>query len=90
MSTRRILGYKPYSANPQDDYLEVVLCEVTHGTAPNQRIEYVTWENNKADETQGHDGTFAGHYFTDLNAAIIDFNKRGVVDDGLDGKSSVE
>lgn len=65
---RDILGHKPYSSHPDDDYLQVVLAKVE--TA--HRSEFVTWVLNLHTNGYSH-----GHYFENLKEALADFNKRG-------------
>lgn len=64
---RDIVARKPYSANPSDDYLEVVLAKVDDNNCP-----CVTWIYNKQSN-----GYSSGHYFTGLKEALVDFNTRG-------------
>lgn len=65
---RNILGRKPYSSHPDDDYLQVVLAKVE---TPH-RQEFVTWVFNTQNNGYGH-----GHYFENLKEALADFNSRG-------------
>ena len=65
MEIKETLASKPYSANPGDHYLSVVLCKVD-GARP-----YVTWMKNSEDK-----GFHSGHYFETLEGALHDFNNR--------------
>lgn len=56
---------KPYSLNPGDHYLNIVLA--AWGTC-----EWVTWLHNKSVGGYGE-----GHYFTSYEEALEDFYKRG-------------
>lgn len=58
---------KPYSTNPNDHYLSIVLARVDNKYQP-----WVTWVYNKND-----DGYFWGHYFERYEDALDDFNNRG-------------
>jgi len=65
----RLLARKPYSDNPRDGYLEIVLLEVSHVVgSPSQ---YTTHVWNKSDDSIAH-----GHYFDNVVNAVNDFNKR--------------
>lgn len=64
--TKTILARKPYSANTGDEHLEIVLAQTEDIYHP-----YVTWGYNK--QTKGY---FWGHYFSEFDKALEDFNKR--------------
>jgi hypothetical protein len=63
-----IVARRPYSANPADSYLEVVLAY--RGYELN--MPWVTWVNNKQSGGYGE-----GHYFSDIVKAAKDFEVRG-------------
>jgi hypothetical protein len=60
------IATKPYSSNPQDSYLTVVLHQ-------NFKGEYVTHIHNSYD-----DGYHYGRYFESLEDAMKDFQSRGM------------
>ena len=62
----KLLATKPYSSNPGDDYLSIVLYLVDG--------QYVTWMLNSFFGPSAHS---SGHYFTNLKEALADFNRRG-------------
>jgi len=64
--SKKILARKPYSTAEGDKHLEIVLAEIPNGMTP-----FVTWGYNK--QTGGY---FWGHYFSDKETALEDFNKR--------------
>ena len=65
---KEIIDRKPFSANPADSYLSIVLCR-----NPISRLSpFVTWVHNSQT-----DDYFDGHYHKDLHAASKDFKTRG-------------
>lgn len=64
--SRNVLARKPYSNVDGDKHLEIVLVEI-----PNNITPFVTWAYNK--QTGGY---FWGHYFTNKESALRDFNAR--------------
>lgn len=70
--TRTILARKPYSSNPADSYLEIVMARIEKNKISH---EFVTWVLNKQTNGYSH-----GHYYeSDFKAALQDFNERGRV-----------
>jgi hypothetical protein len=65
-----ILAIKPYSSNPKDHYLEIVLCYLP----TNKITPYVTWIYNHDDDNGFHEG----HYHQFINNAIPEFMTRGL------------
>jgi len=63
-----VIVRRPYSANPADSYLEVVLA--FRGDEP--MMPWVTWTYNKQSGGYGE-----GHYFSDIVKAANDFEVRG-------------
>jgi hypothetical protein len=68
----KILAFKPYNADPDDQYLKVVMAEYKN--------KYVTWLYNATSDSfnQGHYfGTMEGLIPEALEKALNDFNTRG-------------
>ena len=60
-----LVASKPYSQNPRDAYLSVVLCKSEH------RDEWVTWLGNSQTT-----GCANGHYFQEAMDALLDYAGR--------------
>lgn len=69
VGSRVFLAEKPWSSNPRDSYLSVVLC----CWLDNPDRPFVTWLRN----TSGGDATYEGNYFKTLDEALEDFKRRG-------------
>ena len=68
LNDKWILGEKPYSNNPKDDYLRIVLCYLP----TNKMTPYVTWIYNESDNA-----FYEGNYFERIYKAIGDYLIRG-------------
>jgi len=69
-NSRKVLLRAPYSAHPDDAYLEKVL---SFWTNPYGVHEYACWVRNKNDDSYEW-----GHYFKDPDKALEFFNSRGL------------
>ena len=65
-----VIASKPWSTNPNDDYLMVVLCKQVKDTAS----PYVVWDLNTTEENFGTGG---GTYCATFEHAAQVYRKRG-------------